>query len=91
MTAPKSAEAAVVLKGVALFPMIRRVPAESNSGISNGSKAAVVSLCHTPPSASCMVSNHSRFHRISFRMSGVPLPDSGIFRFIPPIRLAYHS
>src|ERR1039458_2940575 len=37
-------------------------------------KRSLVCLCHTPPSSSCMVSIHSRFQRISLRMSGVPLP-----------------
>src|ERR1035437_2760852 len=46
-------------------------------------KRSLVCLCHTPPSSSCIVSIHSRFQRISLRMSGVPLPVSGRLSFTP--------
>ena len=47
---------------------------------------ADVSLCQTPPSASCIFSIQSRFQRASSSRSGVAFPDSGIARETGPTR-----
>ena len=54
----------------------------------NGQNFSLVCLCHTPPSSSCIVSIQSRFHLISLRMSGIPLPLSGMFSLIPGLNIS---
>ena len=77
-TAAKSAVAQVLLYGACPVP-ITSLGRRSSSGITKSEKWTLVCLCHAPPSSSCMLSIHSRFQRVSFSMSGVPLPLSGIF------------